>query len=143
MTNTPNSAQDDTAAQPGAGQGGDALAQLEALLQKTRANKGQADGDSMGGGMPSQPSQEDIQAQAEALARVEAEKIAAFEAQMAQAEVERKQALEEQQKQMAELSETPQYQARVEQQEHEEKQHQEEKSEHDGHQIIQITTKKL
>lgn len=138
MTNTPTG-QDDSTQQPAASQGGDALAQLEVLLQKTRAAKGQ--------GLPGQASQgptaEDMQAQAEALAKAEVEKQAAFEAQMAQAEVERQRALVEQQQKMAELAQTPQYQARIEQTKHEEEKKNEEQAVHDGHEILQITTKKL
>jgi hypothetical protein len=142
MTNTPNT-QDDTTQQPGAGQG-DALAQLEALLQKTRANKGAGGG---AAGMPSggqgQPSLEEMQAQAEAVARAEAEKEALFAAQQARSELERQEALAAQQQKMQELAKTPQYIARVEQTMHEQEQKQEEQAAHDGHQILQITTKKL
>ena len=138
MTNTPT-AQDDTTPAT-SGQRGDALAQLEALLQKTKAGKA---GGGLGGGIPGQPSPEELQAQAEAIARAEAEKQAAFEAQQAQAELERQRALAEQQQKMAELAQTPQYQARVEQTHHEEEKKQEEEAAHDGHAILQITTKKL
>lgn len=148
MTNTPDPAQLDPQTPPGGGQAGDALAQLEALLQKTRANKGGSPTDmgaagAPGGDKPTEPSQEEVLAQAEALARAEAEKEAAFEAQMAQAEMERKAALEAQQQQMLELAQTPQYQARITQHQNEEKEHEAAKAVNDGHQIIQVTTQKL
>lgn len=128
---------------PPSGQGSDALSQLEALLQKTKASKGQGQAPQQGiapvpGGLLP-----DVQAEAERMAREQAEKEAALQEQLAQAEIERQRALEEQQQKMGELANTPQYQARVQQTEAQQEKVALEKAEHDGHEIRQVTTTKL
>jgi hypothetical protein len=152
MTNTDPSvspATDQTAGSQGVGTpaaGGapnsDALAQLEALLQKTRANKGQSP-DGGAGREPMGPSPEEIAAQAQALAQAEADKQAAFDAQMAASEEKRQQELAEQQEKMLELAGTPQYQARQQQNQAVEEQRAEEEAAHDGFEIKQVQTKKI
>jgi hypothetical protein len=120
----------------------DALAQLEALLQKTRANKGQSP-DGGAGREPMGPSPEEIAAQAQALAQAEADKQVAFDAQMAASEEKRQQELAEQQEKMLELEGTPQYQARQQQNQAIEEQRAEEQAAHDGFEIKQVQTQKI
>jgi hypothetical protein len=136
---------------PAQGQGGsDALAQLEALLQKTKASKGQAPSSGLGGlggddlvGGLSGGVNPDIEAEAEKLAREQAEKEEQFRIRMEESEAERQRALAEQQSKMAELSNTPQYQARVQQTEEAHQHDEEQKAAIDGHEIRQVTTTKL
>ena len=113
----------------------DPLAQLEALLQKSKAAKAGAGPDS--GALEAE--QAEKYAQAQALAAEQAAKEAELQAQMEAAEQARKQALQEQQEKMVELETTPQYQARVQQAQAAEEEKATEMTIHDDHQIEQIT----
>lgn len=132
---------------PGQGQGDDALAQLEALLQKTKASKGQTPSGGLGGlgggDLAGGQVGPDIEAEAEKLAREQAEKEEQFRIRMEESEAERQRALAEQQSKMAELATTPQYQARIQQTEEAHQHDEEQKAAVDGHEIRQVTTTKL
>lgn len=131
--------------------GGDALAQLEALLNKAKTSRGQAGDASLAGGtgvpapggvdgVPAPDPEAAAQAAAAAAKEVEA---VAMQAQIDESEAIRMQALEEQKAAMSQLADTPQYQARVQQEEKVKEEHAAESAVHDGHEIIQITETKL
>lgn len=127
---------------PSGGQQDDALSQLEALLQKTKANKGQG-GQAVGAPPDPGMSEAAAYAEAEKLAIEQAAQEEQFKAEQAQAEAARLQALEAQKAQMKNLEETPQYQARVHQDEEASKKAAENKAANEGLEILQVTTTKI